>query len=150
MEVGEPLRTNKVEAAQHFTQPPPRYSEASLVKRLEELGIGRPSTYASIISVLIDRNYVKLDKRRFVAESLGRVVTAFLMSYFDRYVEYSFTANLEENLDKIADGERDWKEELRLFWKDFFARVEDSKKLDHQRCIDQGRRTAGTVYFRRG
>ncbi len=129
MEVGEPLRTSKVEAAQHFTQPPPRFSEASLVKRLEELGIGRPSTYASIISVLVDRNYVKLDKRRFVAESLGRIVTAFLMSYFDRYVEYDFTANLEENLDKIADGERDWKEELRAFWKEFSARVEDSKKL---------------------
>ncbi len=129
MEVGEPLRTAKVEAAQHFTQPPPRFSEASLVKRLEELGIGRPSTYASIISVLTDRNYVKLDKRRFTAEPLGRIVTAFLMSYFERYVEYNFTANLEENLDKIADGERDWKEELRLFWKDFHAKVEDSKKL---------------------
>ncbi len=129
MEVGEPLRTQKVEAAQHFTQPPPRYSEASLVKRLEELGIGRPSTYASIISVLVDRNYVKLDKRRFTAEPLGRIVTAFLMSYFEKYVEYDFTANLEENLDLIADGERDWKEELRLFWKDFHAKVEDSKKL---------------------
>ncbi len=129
MEVGEPLRTNKVEAAQHFTQPPPRYSEASLVKRLEELGIGRPSTYASIISVLTDRGYVKLDKRRFTAEPLGRIVTAFLMSYFERYVEYNFTANLEENLDLIADGERDWKEELRAFWKDFHAKVEDSKKL---------------------
>lgn len=129
MEVGEPLRTRKVEAAQHFTQPPPRYSEASLVKRLEELGIGRPSTYASIISVLTDRNYVKLDKRRFTAEALGRIVTAFLMSYFERYVEYNFTANLEENLDKIADGEREWKEELRLFWTDFHAKIEDSKKL---------------------
>jgi DNA topoisomerase-1 len=129
MEVGEPLRTNKVEAVQHFTQPPPRFSEASLVKRLEELGIGRPSTYASIISVLTDRNYVKLDKRRFTAEALGRIVTAFLMSYFERYVEYNFTANLEENLDKIADGEREWKEELRAFWKDFHAKVEDSKKL---------------------
>lgn len=129
MEVGEPLRTSKVEAAQHFTQPPPRFSEASLVKRLEELGIGRPSTYASIISVLTDRNYVKLDKRRFTAEALGRIVTAFLMSYFERYVEYNFTANLEENLDKIADGEREWKEELRAFWKDFHAKVEDSKKL---------------------
>ena len=129
MEVGEPLRTQKVEAAQHFTQPPPRYSEATLVKRLEELGIGRPSTYASIISVLVDRNYVKLDKRRFTAEPLGRIVTAFLMSYFDKYVEYNFTANLEENLDLIADGEREWKEELRLFWKDFHAKVEESKKL---------------------
>lgn len=129
MDVGEPLRTQKVEAAQHFTQPPPRYSEASLVKRLEELGIGRPSTYASIISVLVDRAYVKLDKRRFMAEPLGRIVTAFLMSYFERYVEYNFTANLEENLDLIADGERDWKAELRLFWTDFHAKVEESKKL---------------------
>lgn len=129
MEVGEPLRTQKVEAAQHFTQPPPRFSEASLVKRLEELGIGRPSTYASIISVLTDRSYVRLDKRRFTAEPLGRIVTAFLMTYFERYVEYNFTANLEENLDKIADGERDWKQELRLFWNDFHAKVEDSKKL---------------------
>lgn len=129
MQVGEPLRTSKVEAAQHFTQPPPRFSEASLVKRLEELGIGRPSTYASIISVLTDRNYVKLDKRRFTAEALGRIVTAFLMSYFERYVEYNFTANLEENLDKVANGEREWKEELRLFWTDFHAKVEDSKKL---------------------
>lgn len=129
MEVGEPLRTKEVVAAQHFTQPPPRYSEATLVKRLEELGIGRPSTYASIISVLVDRSYVKLDKRRFVAEALGRIVTAFLMTYFSRYVEYDFTANLEENLDKIADGERDWKEELRLFWKDFHEKVEESKKL---------------------
>ena len=129
MTQGEPLRTNKVEAAQHFTQPPPRYSEATLVKRLEELGIGRPSTYASIIAVLVDRGYVTLEKRRFQAASLGRIVTAFLMSYFDRYVEYAFTANLEENLDKIADGQRDWKEELRQFWKEFSARVEDSKKL---------------------
>jgi DNA topoisomerase-1 len=93
------------------------------------LGIGRPSTYASIISVLIDRGYVKLDKRRFTAESLGRIVTAFLMSFFDRYVEYGFTASLEEALDTIADGERDWKAELRDFWKDFSARVEESKKL---------------------
>ena len=129
MEVGEPLRTSKVEAAQHFTQPPPRFSEATLVKRLEELGIGRPSTYASIIAVLVDRGYVTLEKRRFMAASLGRIVTAFLMSYFERYVEYEFTANLEENLDKIADGQRDWKEELRQFWKEFSAKVEDSKKL---------------------
>jgi len=129
MEVGEPLRTKTVEAAQHFTSPPPRYSEATLVKRLEELGIGRPSTYASIISVLVDRNYVTLDKRRFTAVPLGRIVTAFLMTYFDRYVEYDFTANLEEHLDEIADGKRNWKEELRAFWKEFHARVEESKKL---------------------
>ena len=127
--VGDVLASREIKAEQHFTQPPPRYSEASLVKRLEELGIGRPSTYASIISTLIDRGYVKLDKRRFTAESLGRVVTAFLMSYFDRYVEYGFTASLEEALDAIADGERDWKTELEHFWKDFSARVEESKTL---------------------
>ncbi len=129
MKVGEPLASKDITPLQHFTQPAPRYSEASLVKRLEELGIGRPSTYASIISVLVDRNYVKLEKKRFVAESLGRIVTAFLMSYFSRYVEYDFTADLEERLDKIADGERNWKEELRLFWTDFHEKVEDSKKL---------------------
>ncbi|MEJ0009536.1 MAG: type I DNA topoisomerase [Alphaproteobacteria bacterium] len=129
LEVGDATQAREIEALQHFTQPPPRYSEASLVKRLEELGIGRPSTYASIISTLIDRNYVRLDKRRFTAEPLGRVVTAFLMAYFERYVEYGFTASLEEDLDRIADGEQDWKEELAKFWKEFSARVEDSKKL---------------------
>jgi DNA topoisomerase-1 len=127
--VGEAVKTDAVDAHQHFTTPPPRYSEASLVKRLEELGIGRPSTYASIISVLGDRGYVVLEKRRFIAAPLGRIVTAFLVSFFDKYVEYNFTASLEENLDRIADGERDWKEELRQFWTDFSARVEDSKKL---------------------
>jgi DNA topoisomerase-1 len=127
--VGEAVKTEDIAAAQHFTQPPPRYSEASLVKRLEELGIGRPSTYASIISVLIDRGYVVLDKRRFIAAPLGRIVTAFLVSFFDKYVEYDFTASLEENLDRVADGEREWKEELRAFWTDFYARIEESKKL---------------------
>ncbi len=129
MTVGDNVTSKTIDANQHFTTPPPRFSEASLVKRLEELGIGRPSTYASIISVLVDRGYVTLDKRRFIAATLGRIVTAFLMSYFERYVEYDFTANLEENLDKIADGERDWKEELRAFWTAFSAKVEDSKKL---------------------
>ncbi len=129
LKIGDTLASREVKTEQHFTQPPPRYSEASLVKRLEELGIGRPSTYASIISTLIDRDYVTLDKRRFTAAALGRVVTAFLMSYFERYVEYGFTASLEEILDAIADGERDWKAELTIFWKDFHARVEESKKL---------------------
>lgn len=150
MEVGEPLRTKNVEALQHFTQPPPRYSEASLVKRLEELGIGRPSTYASIISVLVDRNYVKLDKRRFTAEPLGRIVTAFLMSYFEKYVEYSFTSSLEENLDLIADGERDWKEELRLFWKDFHAKVEESKKLTISEVLQHVQELLETYIFGTG
>jgi DNA topoisomerase-1 len=102
----DPLKRQKVDASQHFTQPPPRYSEASLVKKMEELGIGRPSTYASILSVLQDRNYVKLDKRRFVPEDRGRLVTAFLVSFFEHYVDTGFTAGLEEKLDEISAGGR--------------------------------------------
>src|SRR5262249_6529070 len=101
----------------------------SLVKKLEELGIGRPSTYASIISVLQDRGYVKLDKKRFTAESLGRLVNAFLVSFFEKYVEYGFTANLEDKLDDVSAGEIDWKKVLREFWDDFIVRIEESKKL---------------------
>ncbi|MBI1365212.1 MAG: type I DNA topoisomerase [Alphaproteobacteria bacterium] len=118
-----------VKAEQHFTQPPPRFSEASLVKRLEELGIGRPSTYASILSTLRDRGYVTMDKNRFVPDSKGRIVTAFLENFFSRYVEYDFTANLEETLDEISAGEADWKAFLRRFWKDFLAAVEDVGEL---------------------
>lgn len=129
LNAGETVTEKTITPNQHFTQAPPRYSEATLVKRLEELGIGRPSTFASIISVLIDRGYAALEKRRFVATSLGRIVTAFLMTYFARYVEYDFTADLEERLDLIAEGKRDWKEELRQFWNDFHAQVDDSKKL---------------------
>ncbi|MEZ5927712.1 MAG: type I DNA topoisomerase [Parvularculaceae bacterium] len=118
-----------VKADQHFTQPPPRYSEASLVKRLEELGIGRPSTYASTLSTLRDRGYVTMDKNRFVPDSKGRIVTAFLENFFRRYVEYDFTANLEEQLDEISNGDVNWKEFLRHFWKDFSASVEDIGEL---------------------
>lgn len=129
MQVGEAIKTREITPAQHFTTPPPRYSEATLVKRLEELGIGRPSTYASIISVLIERNYAKLEKKRFVAESLGRLVTAFLVNFFERYVEYGFTAALENNLDEIAEGKKDWKTELREFWLAFSKKIEESKEL---------------------
>jgi DNA topoisomerase I len=122
---GERPSLNGVEAKQHFTEPLPRYSEASLVKKLEELGIGRPSTYASILSVLRDRSYVRMDRNRFIPEDKGIVVTAFLESFFDRYVEYDFTAELEEELDKISAGLLDWKEVLRTFWKDFSARTTD-------------------------
>src|SRR6185437_4898651 len=98
----DPLRRGKAEATQHFTQPPPRYSEASLVKKMEELGIGRPSTYASILSVLRDRNYVRMENKRFVPEDRGRLVTAFLTSFFEHYVDTGFTAGLEEQLDDIS------------------------------------------------
>ncbi len=108
-----------VEASQHFTQPPPRYSEATLVKRLEELGIGRPSTYAATIQVLKDRNYVRTEKNRFFAEESGRLLTAFLERFFPRYVAYDFTAGMEEELDDVSGGRMEWKALLEAFWKDF-------------------------------
>jgi DNA topoisomerase I len=129
MQEKERLGRGSVTPSQHFTQPPPRYSEASLVKKLEELGIGRPSTYASIIQVLQDREYVQLDKRRFIPEDRGRLVTAFLTSFFERYVEYNFTADLENQLDDISGGRIDWKEVLRNFWRDFSGAVAGTKDL---------------------
>lgn len=108
-----------VDAEQHFTQPPPRYSEASLVKRLEELGIGRPSTYASILQTLKDRAYVRVEKNRFFAEESGRLLTAFLERFFERYVSYDFTAGLEEELDDVSGGRADWHDVLSAFWRDF-------------------------------
>ena len=122
---GETPSLNKIVTRQHFTEPAPRFSEATLVKKLEQLGIGRPSTYASILSVLRRRNYVRMEKKRFVPEDNGIVVTAFLESFFDRYVEYDFTANLEEQLDKISAGQLNWKEVLRAFWQDFQARTDE-------------------------
>jgi DNA topoisomerase-1 len=123
------VRRDQVTPSQHFTQPPPRYSEASLVKRLEELGIGRPSTYASIIQVLQDRDYVRLEKKRFFPEDRGRLVTAFLTSFFERYVEYNFTAELENELDDISGGRIDWKTVLRRFWAAFSTAVEGTSDL---------------------
>ena len=124
-----PPRCIAARADQHFTEPPPRYSEASLVKKMEELGIGRPSTYASILTVLRDRAYVRMDKNRFVPEDKGRLVTAFLEQFFARYVEYDFTADLEEKLDLVSAGELDWKALLREFWKDFHAAVGEIGEL---------------------
>ena len=125
----DPLKRQKVDASQHFTQPPPRYSEASLVKKMEELGIGRPSTYASILSVLQDRNYVKLDKRRFVPEDRGRLVTAFLVSFFEHYVDTGFTAGLEEKLDDISAGTLEWRKVMHDFWNEFSKAVEQTREL---------------------
>jgi DNA topoisomerase-1 len=119
LRVGEAPALLGAEASQHFTQPPPRYSEASLVKRLEELGIGRPSTYAAILQVLRDRAYVRMEARRFHPEEKGRLVTAFLERFFPRYVEYGFTAGLEAELDRVAEGAEDWVSLLRRFWSDF-------------------------------
>ncbi len=125
-----------VKADQHFTQPPPRFSEASLVKRLEELGIGRPSTYASILTTLRDRGYVTMDKNRFIPDSKGRIVVAFLENFFKRYVEYDFTADLEETLDEISNGDVDWKAFLREFWRDFSANIESVGELRITNVLD--------------
>ena len=129
MSRGDKIGVKEINANQHFTEPPPRYSEASLTKKLEELGIGRPSTYVSIMSTLRDRGYVRLDKKRLIPEDKGRIVTAFLESFFMRYVEYDFTADLEEQLDKVSAGEIDWKQVLRDFWRDFMAAIDDIKDL---------------------
>jgi DNA topoisomerase-1 len=136
MSAGERLAKRKIDASQHFTEPPPRYSEASLVKRMEELGIGRPSTYASILQVLKDRGYVRIEKKRLMPEDKGRVLTAFLESFFARYVEYDFTAGLEEQLDRISNNEMAWRDLLRDFWREFTAAVGDIKELRVAQVID--------------
>ncbi len=147
MAKGDPLKTGKIDASQHFTQPPPRYSEASLVKKLEELGIGRPSTYASILSVLRDRNYVRMESKRFVPEDRGRLVSAFLTSFFARYVDTGFTAALEEQLDDISDGRADWREVMRDFWLHFSAAVAETKDLKISDVIDALDEDLGPHFF---
>src|SRR5487761_1974835 len=127
---GDTLPADKLYGEQHFTQPPPRYSEASLVKSLEEYGIGRPSTYATIISTLQAREYATLDKKRFVPTDVGRVVTKFLTEHFTRYVDYSFTANLEDELDEISEGKRDWIPVLHSFWTGFSGLIKDKTNID--------------------
>jgi DNA topoisomerase-1 len=147
MNEGDKTKLVDVTPNQHFTQPPPRYSEASLVKRLEELGIGRPSTYASILQVLRDRNYVLMDKRRFIPEDRGRLVTTFLSKFFTRYVDYDFTANLEEELDAIASGHVMWKEALRQFWVDFKKALDETKDLTITAVIDHLDAELGPHFF---
>jgi DNA topoisomerase-1 len=144
---GDGAGVEKVIPAQHFTEPPPRYSEASLVRRLEELGIGRPSTYASILSTLRDRAYVKMDRNRFIPEDKGRLVTTFLATFFPRYVAYDFTADLEEKLDEVSAGDLNWKKLLGDFWKDFSAAVSDTKDLKISQVIDELDRVLGPHIF---
>ncbi|OWU86430.1 DNA topoisomerase I [Oceanicola sp. 22II-s10i] len=126
---GEPAKKGQITPDQHFTQPPPRYTEATLVKRMEELGIGRPSTYASIVTTIQDRGYVRKDSNRLIPEDKGRLVTAFLENYFRRYVEYDFTAGLEEELDDVSAGERNYKDVLGRFWRDFSAALSETSEL---------------------
>src|SRR5210317_842175 len=127
LEVGEELAIKKIYGAQHFTEPPPRYSEASLVKTLEEYGIGRPSTYASIISTLQDREYVEMDKKRFIPTDIGRIVNRFLTEHFSQYVDYDFTARLEDELDAVSRGEQEWTPLLRRFWQPFIDQVKEKE-----------------------
>jgi DNA topoisomerase-1 len=147
MAEGEGLKQEEVRPIQHFTQPPPRFSEASLVKAMEEMGIGRPSTYSSIIQVLQERDYVRLEARRFIPEDRGRVVTAFLENFFNRYVQYNFTADLENQLDEVSDGKIDWKAVLRDFWKDFSLAVDGTKELRVTEVLDTLDRVLGPHFF---
>jgi DNA topoisomerase I len=144
---GDRPALQEVRPEQHFTQPPPRYTEASLVKKLEELGIGRPSTYASILQVLQDRNYVRLEKKRFIPEDRGRLVTAFLSSFFERYVQYNFTADLENKLDDISGGRIDWKAVLRDFWREFRSAIDGTRELTIGQVIDALDRDLGPHFF---
>ncbi|MBI1251033.1 MAG: type I DNA topoisomerase [Alphaproteobacteria bacterium] len=147
MKLGEAMKVADAKADQHFTEPPPRFSEASLVKKLEELGIGRPSTYAAILEKLRERNYVHMDKNRFIPDDRGRLVTAFLENFFKRYVEYDFTADLEEKLDSIASGDLDWKALMRDFWTDFRAAVDDIGDLRIGQVLDTMNEVLGPHIF---
>lgn len=144
---GEAMEREKIQADQHFTEPPPRYSEASLVKKMEELGIGRPSTYASVLDVLRDRNYVRMDRNRFIPEDKGRLVTAFLESFFTRYVEYDFTANLEAQLDDVSAGKLEWKTVLHEFWTEFSNAVGETKDLRITEVLDALNEVLGPHVF---
>jgi len=150
MNEGKASDLQSVETEQHFTQPPPRYSEASLVKKMEELGIGRPSTYASILKVLQDRNYVRLERRQFIPEDRGRLVTTFLTCFFERYVEYGFTATLEEQLDDISGGRLDWKKVLRDFWQAFSKSTEETASLKFSEVLDALDEDLGPHFFPAG
>ncbi len=147
---GESLERTATRPEQHFTKPPPRFGEASLVRRLEELGIGRPSTYAAILSVLQERGYVRLESRRFLPEDRGRIVTAFLSGFFSRYVEYDFTAELEDRLDLVAKGEADWRALMDEFWRDFSAAVRATEGLTVSGVIDALDEDLGAHFFPAG
>ncbi|MEM6627975.1 MAG: topoisomerase C-terminal repeat-containing protein, partial [Pseudomonadota bacterium] len=144
---GEAADLKKADASQHFTEPPPRYSEASLVKKMEELGIGRPSTYASVLSTLRDRDYVVMEKNRFHPEDKGRLVTIFLEKFFTKYVEYDFTADLEEKLDLVSDGKLEWKALLSEFWRDFHGHIDDVAELRVSEVLDTLNEILGPKIF---
>ena len=156
MQEGDTVELLKILPEQHFTEPPPRYSEASLVKSLEEHGIGRPSTYASIISTLQSREYVEMDKKRFIPTDVGRIVNKFLTEHFTQYVDYDFTAHLEDDLDAISRGEMDWKKTMQAFWKPFKKLVEDKDKsvdrkdVTHEQLDEKCPKCGGDLAIRLG
>jgi DNA topoisomerase I len=139
MQAGDRVRLLGIDPQQHFTEPPPRYTEASLVKTLEEYGIGRPSTYASIISTLRDREYVEIDNRRFTATDIGKIVNRFLTEHFHEYVEYGFTAEMEDELDAVSRGEEEWTRPLNRFWKPFIRQVDYTEKHVTREQVAQAR-----------
>jgi DNA topoisomerase-1 len=147
LQQGDGVATRDVTPSQHFTEPPPRYSEASLVKKMEELGIGRPSTYASIIQVLQERNYVRLEKKRFVPEDRGRLLASFLTNFFHHYVEYDFTAALENQLDDVSGGGLAWQQLLRDFWQPFKAAVDEAGKLTITNILDSLNESLAPLIF---
>ncbi len=149
VKVGEEVNILKLNDEQHFTDPPPRYSEASLVKKMEELGIGRPSTYASIISVLSTRNYVELMNKRFHPTDRGKLISAFLDKLFSKYVDYNFTADLENQLDEITSGKIEWVQVLNNFWKDFYENVDKVKEKRTREVLDLLNESLGALIFDR-
>ena len=156
LQEGDTVNLLKLLPEQHFTEPPPRYSEASLVKSLEEHGIGRPSTYASIISTLQSREYVEMDKKRFIPTDVGRIVNKFLTEHFTQYVDYDFTAHLEDDLDAISRGEMDWKKTMQAFWKPFKTLVDDKEKsvdrkdVTHEQLDEKCPKCGGDLAIRLG
>jgi DNA topoisomerase I len=147
LNAGDVLSDKQIDADQHFTQPPPRFTEASLVKRMEELGIGRPSTFASTMAVLRDRDYVRMEKKQLVPEDKGRLVTGFLKSFFTQYVEYAFTADLEEKLDLVSDNKLAYKDVLRDFWLEFAATIAETMKLSVTQVLDTMNDELGATIF---
>ncbi|MEJ2761953.1 MAG: DNA topoisomerase, partial [Gammaproteobacteria bacterium] len=139
LEKGDKVKLKKIRAEQHFTEPPPRYTEASLVKALEEHGIGRPSTYASIISTLRQREYVEMDKKRFIPTDVGRIVNKFLTEYFTKYVDYDFTAELEDELDSVSRGEKEWIPLMKEFWQPFSTQVKQIEENVSRKEANQAR-----------
>jgi len=150
VKIGDDVNILKLNDEQHFTDPPPRFSEASLVKKMEELGIGRPSTYASIISVLSTRNYVEQINKRFHPTDRGKLISAFLEKLFSKYVDYNFTADLENQLDEITSGKVEWVEVLNNFWKDFYKKVGEVKEIRTREVLDLLNESLGALIFERG